>query len=90
MVYLDLTLRNDWSSTLPTNKMSYLYPSVTGSWVFTEMPTLRNNSIISFGKVRAGWAQVGNDTDPYRLMTLWTNYDNFGSDIRYSRPCTIE
>ena len=89
MVYLDLTLRNDWSSTLPTNKNSYLYPSVTGSWVFTEMPTLRNNSIISFGKVRAGWAQVGNDTDPYRLMTLWTNYDNFGSDIRYSRPAQL-
>jgi len=89
MVYLDLTLRNDWSSTLPKNKWSYPYPSVTGSWVFTEMPTLRNNSIISFGKVRAGWAQVGNDTDPYRLMTLWTNYDNFGSDIRYSRPAQL-
>ncbi|MDR1345023.1 MAG: SusC/RagA family TonB-linked outer membrane protein [Tannerellaceae bacterium] len=68
-VYLDVTARNDWSSTLPKDNSSYFYPSVGGSWVFSQM--LGNMGVdvspLTFGKLRVSWAQVGNDTEPYQL-----------------------
>jgi len=68
-VYLDITGRNDWSSALVytdgTGNYSYFYPSVSGSWIFTE--TFDMPGIFSFGKLRASWAQVGNDTSPYSI-----------------------
>ena len=67
MVYLTVTGRNDWSSTLPIENRSYFYPSVSGSFVFTEL--LPRQSVISFGKVRASWAQVGKDANPYATLT---------------------
>lgn len=70
MVYLTVTGRNDWTSTLPVNNRSYFYPSVSGSFVFTEV--LPKNDILTFGKVRASWAEVGKDTDPYATNTsMW-------------------
>jgi TonB-linked SusC/RagA family outer membrane protein len=63
IVYLTVTGRNDWSSTLPVENRSYFYPSVSGSFVFTEL--LPKNDIISFGKIRASWANVGKTADPY-------------------------
>ncbi|HAL64662.1 MAG TPA: SusC/RagA family TonB-linked outer membrane protein [Bacteroidales bacterium] len=89
LLYLDVTLRNDWSSTLPKNNWSYLYPSATLSYVFSEMPGLQNQNWFNFGKLRFGWAKVGNDTDPYRLITLYQNIQNFGSDIIYTLPATL-
>ncbi|MEK6478138.1 SusC/RagA family TonB-linked outer membrane protein [Catalinimonas sp. 4WD22] len=71
VLFLDLTARNDWSSTLPTDNNSYFYPSVSASAVISDMVELP--SAISFAKLRAGWAQVGNDTDPYRLTNVY-NY----------------
>lgn len=72
--YLDASLRGDWSSTLPKDKNSYSYPSVSGSWVFSE--TLKSGGAklgpLSFGKLRASWAEVGNDTDPYMLKNYFT------------------
>lgn len=72
--YLDATIRNDWSSTLPKNNNNFSYPSVSGSWVFSE--TLAQSGIelgpLSFGKLRASWAEVGNDTDPYMLTNTYT------------------
>ncbi len=65
IAYLTVTGRNDWSSTLPVDNRSYFYPSVSGSFVFTEL--LPKNSILNFGKIRASWAQVGKDADPYAL-----------------------
>lgn len=65
MLYMDVTLRNDWSSTLAKGNNSYMYPSVSGSFVFSNL--LKNNPILSFGKVRASWAEVGGDTEPYML-----------------------
>lgn len=65
-VYLDVTGRNDWSSSLVyQNGMgtySYFYPSVSGSWLLNETFDLPH--WITFAKVRGSWAQVGNDTDP--------------------------
>jgi TonB-linked SusC/RagA family outer membrane protein len=64
-LYLDVTGRNDWSSTLPSSNRSYFYPSVSGSFIFSEL--MKNEKWLSFGKLRAGYAYIGNDTDPYAL-----------------------
>lgn len=70
IAYITVTGRNDWSSTLPVDNRSYFYPSVSGSFVFTEL--LPKNNILSFGKVRASWARVGKDADPYSLgFYMW-------------------
>ncbi|MBQ0123300.1 MAG: SusC/RagA family TonB-linked outer membrane protein [Bacteroidales bacterium] len=70
MIYLTVTGRNDWTSTLPAESRSYFYPSVSGSFVFTEL--LPKNDVLDFGKVRVSWAQVGKDTGVYETTTsLW-------------------
>jgi TonB-linked SusC/RagA family outer membrane protein len=70
IVYLALTGRKDWTSTLPVANRSYFYPSVNGSFVFSEL--VPKNNILSFGKLRASWARVGQATDPYATNTyLW-------------------
>ncbi len=75
MLYLDASLRNDWSSTLPQGNNSYMYPSVTGSFVFSEL-LKEKLSWLNFGKLRLGYAQVGNDTDPYQVINTMTQYTN--------------
>jgi TonB-linked SusC/RagA family outer membrane protein len=72
-LYLDVTGRNDWSSTLPKDNSSYFYPSVGGSWVFSQMLSQMGNDLgpLSFGKLRVSWAQVGNDTEPYQLLDYY-------------------
>ncbi|NME70321.1 SusC/RagA family TonB-linked outer membrane protein [Flammeovirga aprica] len=65
-LFLDVSGRNDWSSTLPLDNNSYFYPSVSASWVFSDMDW-NTPEWLSFGKLRASWAQVGSDTDPYSL-----------------------
>ena len=68
-VFLDVTGRNDWSSALVysngTGNNSYFYPSVSGSWLASN--TFELPEWFSFAKLRASWAQVGNDTDPYTI-----------------------
>ena len=63
--FLSVTGRNDISSTLPVDNNSYFYPSVSGSFVFSDAFTMPD--WLSFGKVRASWAEVGGATDPYQL-----------------------
>lgn len=70
LLYLNFTGRNDWSSTLPTDKNSYFYPSVSSSFIFTEVFDLPKN-IVSFGKIRASWAKTGNDADPYQIHNIY-------------------
>src|SRR5690606_39590429 len=70
-LFLDATVRNDWSSTLPVNNNSFTYPSITGSFVFSDLEGLKNLEWLSFGKIRLGWAQVGNDTEPYQLYKVY-------------------
>jgi ferric enterobactin receptor len=67
MVYLSVTGRNDWSSTLPKQNQSFFYPSYSGSFVFTEL--LPQSNILSFGKIRASWAEVGKDAPAYQTNT---------------------
>ena len=88
IVYIDATLRNDWSSTLPDGNNSFLYPSVSGSFVFSSLESISNSSIISYGKIRGSYAQVGNDTDPYRTSLTYQPRDNFGPNPVYRVPLT--
>jgi TonB-linked SusC/RagA family outer membrane protein len=81
-LFLEATGRNDWSSTLPKNNNSFFYPSVNTSFAFSEL--IGTNNILTSGKVRASWAQVGSDTDPYRLLTTYsrgTVTSGFGSTV---------
>ncbi len=67
--FLETTLRGDKSSTLPAGNNIYVYPSVSASVVFSEF--LKNKNIINYGKIRASFAQVGSDTDPYQLALTY-------------------
>ena len=64
-LFIDGTLRNDWSSTLPVENNSYLYPSIAGSFVFSDF--IKSENILSFGKLKASWASIGSDTNPYQI-----------------------
>ncbi|MEI7594687.1 MAG: SusC/RagA family TonB-linked outer membrane protein [Bacteroidota bacterium] len=81
-LFLDITARNDWSSTLPKGNNSYFYPSFSTGFVFSDLLKLskRAENIFSFGKIRASWAAVGNDTDPYRLSKTYVidTIDTYG------------
>ena len=70
MLYFDATLRGDQSSTLPISNNMYIYPSFSGSFVFSEL--LKLGDKLPYGKVRMSWAQVGSDTDPYQLGLVYT------------------
>ena len=77
--FLDMTLRGDCSSTLPVNNNVYWYPSASGSFLFSEFFHI-NKAILPYGKVRASWAKVGNDTNPYMLKNIYEMAPNsFGS-----------
>jgi len=67
---VDITGRNDWSSTLPKNANSLFYPSIGAAFVFTDALGMQS-SWLSYGKVRASWTRVGNDTDPYQLSAIY-------------------
>ncbi|SHF31562.1 TonB-linked outer membrane protein, SusC/RagA family [Fodinibius roseus] len=68
-VYLTLTARNDWSSTLPDDNNSYFYPSASLGFVFSDAVDFFDDSFVSFAKLRASISQVGSDADPYSLST---------------------
>lgn len=95
-LFLDVTGRNDWSSALVYTSghgnFSYFYPSVSGSWIVTE--TLRGKlpSWVSFAKIRASWAQVGNDTDPYYINSGYTlrSYTKSGKVYGLELPSEIK
>src|SRR5699024_8345115 len=74
-LFLDLTGRNDWSSTLSEENRSFFYPSISTSWVFTEMIEAAGGNLpawLTFGKLRASYAEVGNDLPPYQLQNFYT------------------
>ena len=73
--FLDMTLRSDCSSTLPVHNNVYWYPSVSGSLLFSELLHV-DKSIMPYGKVRASWAKVGNDTSPYMLRPTYEMASN--------------
>ncbi len=86
-VYLDLTGRNDWSSTLPEANRSYFYPSASLSVLLDEIIDMGQN--VSLVKLRGGWAMVGNDTNPYRLVATMYNAGSWGNQTRLGTSGTI-
>lgn len=104
MLYLDATVRGDKSSTLASGKNMYVYPSVSASWVFSEL-IKSNRKVLPYGKIRISWAEVGSDTDPYQLALRYTKsqfgypgysigsiYGNLvpNADLRPTRTRSIE
>jgi len=86
--YLDLTARNDWSSTLPSNNWSFFYPSATMSWIASDLFKF-DPKIVSFAKLRASWAQVGNATDAYQLAMTYTSSDPYDGTPPFRLPTTM-
>lgn len=85
-LYLTVTARRETSSTLPAANNTFFYPSAALSWIFTELPALKNNSVLSFGKLRASFAQVGKDAPIYGLTTPFFNAnfkDGFTNGITF-------
>ena len=80
MLFLDITGRNDWSSTLPRKNRSFFYPSVSLSGVLNSM--MKMPKWVNLLKVRASWAQVGNDTQPYKTSPYYTTSDFSGSLVK--------
>lgn len=83
-LFFDVTVRNDWSSTLPKNNRSFFYPSFSLGWVVTDMLTKFKVNVpqwISYGKVRASYAEAGNDTDPYQLMSVLSTVSNMAGGL---------
>jgi TonB-linked SusC/RagA family outer membrane protein len=83
-LFVDATARNDWSSTLPQGNNSYFYRSVSGSFIFTDAFPSFLSSALSYGKVRASWARVGNDAAPYQLAVTHAWLQPFGAVPGYA------
>lgn len=79
-LFLDVTGRNDWSSTLPASNRSYFYPSVSASAVLNELFDFGYaNGVINLMKLRASWAQVGHDTSPNRIEQVYSATSQHGA-----------
>ncbi|WP_293879542.1 SusC/RagA family TonB-linked outer membrane protein [Sphingobacterium sp. UBA1498] len=87
MVYLDVTGRNDWSSTLPVNNRSYFYPSASLSVLANQVFSLPKT--INLAKLRAGIARVGSDTYPYNLSNVLSNPGSWGDVLRLTRSGSL-
>ncbi|WP_138476734.1 SusC/RagA family TonB-linked outer membrane protein [Dyadobacter bucti] len=86
LLFVDGTIRNDWSSTLPIGKNSFTYPSLTTSLILSELDGIKDIAWLDFAKVRLGWAQVGNDTDPYQLQRAYEATQSFDGMAGYKLP----
>lgn len=80
-LFLNLTGRNDWSSTLPKGKRSFFYPSISTTFNFTDAFEL-DSKALTFGKVRLAYTKIGNDADPYLLSTVNT-INGGGSGVEF-------
>src|SRR5690606_13558153 len=81
-IFVDVTGRNDWTSTLPSSNRSYFYPSVSSSFVLSELIPMPEQ--VSFAKLRLSWASVGTDTDPYRIYKFYRSSAFPGSAEPYN------
>ncbi|HUF50012.1 MAG TPA: SusC/RagA family TonB-linked outer membrane protein [Longimicrobiales bacterium] len=87
-LYVTVTGRNDWTSTIPLGENSFFYPGVSGSFIFTDaFPSLGE---FMTGKLRAGWAEVGKDAAPYAYRTALeyklTSYGGYGYGFTGPNP----
>jgi TonB-linked SusC/RagA family outer membrane protein len=87
--YLNLTARNDWSSTLPVENRSYFYPSVNGSFILTEAFDIKSD-VLTYAKLRGGWSKVGKDASPYQLVNTNGFLAPFdGNPQQYANPIDL-
>ncbi len=86
-IFVEASIRNDWSSTLPKANNSYLYPSVSAGLVFSEL--IPQNSILSYGKIRAGYAQVGTDVGPYQTALAYNSGVPYSSNATLALPTLL-
>lgn len=87
LVFVDLTLRNDWSSTLPPSHNSYLYPSVGLNTNLKEVFSI--GDIVSQSALRFSWAQVGNDASPYQILNTFDNRTRWGNNAALAGPGSL-
>ena len=87
MIFLDITGRNDWSSTLPKENWSYFYPSASISILIDQLINMGES--VDLFKIRGGWAKVGNDTDPYQLFNTYGNAGQWGDATRLAKSGQI-
>ncbi len=74
-LFLNVTGRNDWSSTLPVDNNSYFYPSISTGFVVSDAmrdASIFKSGLVSFAKLRANWANVGSDEEPYQLAFTYS------------------
>jgi TonB-linked SusC/RagA family outer membrane protein len=93
-LFLDGTFRNDWSSTLSPERRSFFYPSISASYVFTDMLTKLGKTLpswMSYGKIRASYAQVGNDLAFNQLYNTYNvNKDPLGNTTAGRKPTLFD
>lgn len=82
-LFLNITGRNDWSSTLPEENRSFFYPSFNLGFVFSEIVELPG--WMDYGKFRASYAEVGKDTDPYLTQLVYTTTDPINGQVGFTR-----
>ena len=83
MLYATVTGRNDWSSTLPKANNTYFYPSVNTSFEFTRLPVFKDVQWLTYGKIRASYAEVGKDAPPYKVLSSLTPQTTTGGGFAY-------
>ncbi|BDD10774.1 SusC/RagA family TonB-linked outer membrane protein [Fulvitalea axinellae] len=89
MLFLEVTGRNDWSSTLPTDVNSYFYPSANVGFAFTEVEGLTEGlSWLNYGKLRLAVAKTATDADPYAVHATY-NTGNFANSATYKLPNVV-
>ncbi|PVH26189.1 SusC/RagA family TonB-linked outer membrane protein [Sphingobacterium corticibacter] len=86
-LYLEGNIRNDWSSTLPRDNNSFLYGGLSTSFIFSHF--IQPNEFFSFGKLRASFAKVGTDTDPYQILQTYSIRNAYGSNPLLTVPDVI-
>ena len=90
MVYLAVSGRNDWSSTLPADNNSYFYPAVSVSFLANELGGLKDVSWLSLLKIRGNYAQVGNDAPAYSLTSTYSQGTSWGDYALFSVNSTLQ
>jgi TonB-linked SusC/RagA family outer membrane protein len=71
MIYANITLRNEKSTTLPEENASFFFPSFSASFIFTELPGLQGNNVLPFGKIRVSWSKIANDAPIYSTEQVY-------------------
>jgi len=79
MVYLTLTGRNEWATTLPAEDNSFFYPSASISWIFTELDALKSSKALPFGKLRFSYAMVASDPLVYQTSIYYSQAEVSGT-----------